>query len=239
MKGSLLKSLNKARMERKPAALITRILDGSQTLFVENRVSTGPQLENYVELELKNALLSDKSRIIGDDENRIFIHVFNPPKRLIIVGAVHIAQNLAPMAVTAGYDVSIIDPRSPFATAERFPNVRVFCKWPDEVIPKLGIDGRTAIVTLTHDPKIDDPALTCALHSDAFYIGSLGSRNTHASRVERLRAAGLDQNQIARINGPAGLNIKAILPAEIAVSILAQIIEFSHSPNREKTHEVW
>tara|TARA_B100001093_G_scaffold497080_1_gene543571 strand:- start:3168 stop:3878 length:711 start_codon:yes stop_codon:yes gene_type:complete len=234
MKGSLLKSLNKARIERKPAALITRILDGSQTLFVEDRVSAGPQLENYVEQELKDALLSDKSRIIGDDENRIFIHVFNPPKRLVIVGAVHIAQDLAPMAMTAGYDVSIIDPRSPFATAERFPNFRVFCKWPDEVMPELNIDRKTAIVTLTHDPKIDDPALICALSSDAFYIGSLGSRNTHASRIARLQTAGHDRNQIARINGPVGLNIKAVLPSEIAVSILAQIIEFSHSPNRKK-----
>ena len=234
MKGSLLKSLNKARMERKPAALITRILDGTQTLFIENRVSTGPELDNSVVLELENAILSDKSQIIGDEENRLFIHVFNPPKRLVIVGAVHIAQALAPMAVTAGYDVSVIDPRSPFATAERFPNVKIFCKWPDEVIPELHIDRRTAIVTLTHDPKIDDSALTCALNSDAFYIGSLGSRNTHASRIERLQAAGLNRDQIARINGPVGLNIKAILPAEIAVSILAQIIECSHLPNREK-----
>ncbi|MEE2933250.1 MAG: XdhC family protein [Pseudomonadota bacterium] len=234
MKGSLLKSLNAARMERKPAALITRIQDGSQTLFVENRVFAGPELDHSIELELKNAILSDKSRIIGDGENRVFIHVFNPSKRLVIVGAVHIAQSLAPMAYTAGYDVSVIDPRSPFATAERFPNVKIFCKWPDEVMPELDIDRRTAIVTLTHDPKIDDPALTCALNSDAFYIGSLGSRNTHASRIERLQEAGLNRNQIARINGPVGLNIKAILPAEIAVSILAQIIECSHLPNREK-----
>ena len=114
-------------MERKPAALITRILDGTQTLFIENRVSTGPELDNSVVLELENAILSDKSQIIGDEENRLFIHVFNPPKRLVIVGAVHIAQALAPMAVTAGYDVSVIDPRSPFATAERFPNIKIFC----------------------------------------------------------------------------------------------------------------
>ena len=234
MKGSLLKLLNEARMKRLPAALITQLIDGSQTLFIENHVASGPRLEKHVVQELKDALLSDKSRIIGDGDHRVFIHVFNPPKRLVLVGAVHIAQALAPMAVSVGFDVSVIDPRSPFASAERFPNVRVFCKWPDEVMPELDIDRRTAIVTLTHDPKIDDTALICALNSDAFYIGSLGSRNTHASRIDRLQAAGLNRNQIDRINGPVGLNIKAILPAEIAVAVLAQIIQFSHSPNTEK-----
>ena len=224
MKGSLLKSLNKARIERKPAALITRILDGSQTLFVEDRVSAGPQLENYVEQELKDALLSDKSRIIGDDENRIFIHVFNPPKRLVIVGAVHIAQDLAPMAMTAGYDVSIIDPRSPFATAERFPNFRVFCKWPDEVMPELNIDRKTAIVTLTHDPKIDDPALQHALKNNFFYIGALGSKKTHNDRCQRLKEAGFDEEEINNIHGPIGIKLGGKSAPEIALSIVAQLV---------------
>ena len=147
-----------------------------------------------------------------------------PPRRIIVVGGVHITQFLAPMAQQAGYDVVIIDPRAVFSAAERFPESACLTAWPDEAMAELGLDSRTAVVTLTHDPKIDDPGLQAALVSDVFYIGCLGSRRTHAARCERLSEAGYSDSQLARIHGPVGLDIGARTPAEIAVSILAQII---------------
>jgi xanthine dehydrogenase accessory factor len=167
----------------------------------------------------------------------LFLHVQNPPLRLIIVGAVHIAQALAPMAALAGYSVSIIDPRRAFATDARFPDVTLIGEWPDEVMATMTLDRRTAVVTLTHDPKLDDPALQTALKSDVFYVGALGSKRTHAARVGRLRAAGLGEADCARIHGPVGLDIGALSPAEIAVSILAQITQVlrrSADARREK-----
>ena len=154
-----------------------------------------------------------------------FVQVFNPPLRLIVVGAVHIAQQLAPQAALAGYDVTVVDPRGAWATAERFPGIRLNSDWPDAALAALAPDGRTAVVTLTHDPKLDNPALATALASQAFYIGALGSRRTHAQRCERLAEAGWDATAVGRIHGPVGLAIGAKSPAEIAVAILAQMTQ--------------
>ncbi|MBO9433053.1 XdhC family protein [Ruegeria sp. R13_0] len=158
-----------------------------------------------------------------EEDGKTFVAVHNPPLRLIIVGAVHIAQALVPMARIAGYDPAIIDPREAFAADSRFPGETLLTDWPDEAVAKLGFDQRTAIVLLTHDPKLDDPALQAALDADVFYIGALGSTRTHAKRVERMTEAGFTQAQIARIHGPIGLDIGAAGPSEIAVAILAQM----------------
>ncbi|WP_299149769.1 XdhC family protein [uncultured Tateyamaria sp.] len=160
-----------------------------------------------------------------DEDGRTFVAIHNPPLRLAVVGAVHIAQALVAMARVAGYDPVVIDPREAFGSATRFPGERVINDWPDEALAEVGLDTRTALVLLTHDPKLDDPALHLALNSGAFYIGALGSRRTHAKRVERLEEAGFAPGQIARIKGPVGLNIGAASPSEIAVSILAQMVE--------------
>jgi xanthine dehydrogenase accessory factor len=174
---------------------------------------------------VREALQGDESSTIEHGGSRLFLHVQNPPLRLIIVGAVHIAQALAPMAALAGYSVIIIDPRRAFATDARFPDVTLIGEWPDEVMATMTLDRRTAVVTLTHDPKLDDPALQTALRSDAFYIGALGSKRTHATRLGRLKSAGFGDADCARIHGPVGLDIGALSPAEIAVSILAQITQ--------------
>ncbi|WP_299642051.1 XdhC family protein [uncultured Ruegeria sp.] len=158
-----------------------------------------------------------------EEDGRTFVAVHNPPLRLIIVGAVHIAQALVPMARIAGYDPAIIDPRDAFASNARFPGETILTDWPDEAVEKLGLDARTAIVLLTHDPKLDDPALQAALDASVFYIGALGSTRTHSKRVERMKAAGFTESQISRIHGPIGLDIGAAGPSEIAVAILAQM----------------
>ncbi|MEL7261288.1 MAG: XdhC family protein [Pseudomonadota bacterium] len=160
-----------------------------------------------------------------DADGRTFVAIHNPPLRLAIVGGVHIAQALVPMARLAGYDPIIIDPREAFGSAARFPGERLINDWPDEALAEVGLDTRTALVLLTHDPKLDDPALHLALRSQAFYIGALGSTRTHAKRAERLAAAGFGADDIARIHGPIGLNIGAASPAEIAVSILGEMVQ--------------
>lgn len=170
----------------------------------------------------------DRSGVTEDGATFVAIH--NPPLRLVVVGGVHIAQHLVSMAQGAGFDPLVIDPREAFGAAARFPQARVINDWPDDAINEVGIDARTALVLLTHDPKLDDPALEIALRSDVFYIGALGSKRTHAARVERLTAAGFSEAQIARIHGPVGLDIGAAGPAEIAVSILAQIIQTLRKP---------
>lgn len=166
-------------------------------------------------------LRMDRSGV--EEDGKTFVAVHNPPLRLIVVGAVHIAQALVPMARIAGYDPVIIDPREAFAAAARFPGERLMDDWPDEAVEKLGLDARTALVLLTHDPKLDDPALEAALGADCFYIGALGSTRTHAKRVDRMVAAGFTKEQIGRIHGPIGLDIGAAGPSEIAVSILAEM----------------
>jgi xanthine dehydrogenase accessory factor len=223
MKLDLLKEATAATASGRSAALATDLKSGLQTL-VQGADRKGDLALDPVTLSaIETALRDDRSTTVETVSGPIFIEVFNPPLRCFVVGAVHIAQPLAQMAALAGYAVTIIDPRSAFASALRFPGVALSTEWPDDAMAVLRPDRRTAIVTLTHDPKIDDPALTAALRSDAFYIGALGSRKTHASRCQRLTASGFTPADLARIHGPVGLNIGALSPAEIAVSILAQI----------------
>ena len=173
--------------------------------------------------EFVNRFRSDKSGI--EDDGRTFVGIHNPPLRMIIVGAVHIAQHLVPMAHACGYAPTIIDPRGAFGSEDRFPGEIILDDWPDEALAALQPDTRTAVVTLTHDPKLDDPAIIATLKSDAFYLGCLGSTRTHAKRVTRLEEAGFDAAAIARIHAPVGLNIGGKSPAEIAVSIMAQVTD--------------
>lgn len=228
MKAATLQALLKARADKATTALVTDLESGAQTLIVDGQASgdveMGPALRRFVE----DALAADKGMTADLDGQRCFIQIFNPPPRLIIVGAVHIGQVFAPMAALAGYEVTVVDPRGAFATEARFPGVTLNSEWPDDALEALDIDKRTAVVTLTHDPKLDDPALKVALAREPFYIGALGSRKTHAGRVERLTAAGITQKAIERIHAPVGLNIGAISPAEIAVSILGQMTETLH-----------
>jgi xanthine dehydrogenase accessory factor len=228
MKSATLKALIKARANKAGTALVTELESGAQTLVVDGAASgdieLGPALRRFVE----DALAADKGMAADLQGTRYFVQVFNPPRRLIVVGAVHIGQVFAPMAVLAGYEVIVVDPRGAFATQARFPGVTLSTDWPDDALEALDIDTRTAIVTLTHDPKLDDPALMVALARDPFYIGALGSRKTHAKRVERLTAAGVSKAAIERIHAPVGIDIGAISPAEIAVSILGQMTEVLH-----------
>ena len=204
---------------RRPAALLTEIATGTRKLV--HAPEEGPP---DLAAEVSEAFRTDKSRLVKTETGETFIDVFNPPLRLVIVGAVHIAQRLMPLAQVQGFDVTIIDPRGAFATGTRFGGATILSDWPDEALPRIGIDGRTALVALTHDPKLDDPALIEALRSGALYVGALGSKKTHASRIERLRNAGVSETAIAGIHAPIGLDIGAEGPAEIALSILAEII---------------
>ena len=179
--------------------------------------------EDSLIAEARTALRDDKPQNVETEDGTFFLNPFNPPLRMLIVGAVHIAQPLAQMASLSGYAVTIIDPRTAFATTERFPNVEIVTEWPDDALSELSPDHRTAVVTLTHDPKLDDPALDVALKSPCFYIGSLGSKKTHRARLERLSEAGFSREDQSRIHGPVGLAINAKSPSEIAVAILAQI----------------
>lgn len=223
MKLELLDALLAARRAGLPSALATDLKSGAQAVVHEDRVEGDLLLGEAALAEVLKAIADDTSRTIEAGELRIFVEVWNPPLRMVIVGAVHIAQALAPMAAIGGWKVIIIDPRSAFASAARFPGVTIAIDWPDEILPGLRPDRRMAIVTLTHDPKIDDPALQAALRSDAFYVGSLGSRRTHAKRCDRLAEAGFSTDDIARIHGPIGLAIGALTPAEIAISIMAEV----------------
>jgi xanthine dehydrogenase accessory factor len=225
MKAEILDKLQDARTARRPVALATDLASGAQALLESGEMIGDVELADDALTSAMKMLDRDESGTVEVEGRRIFIHVHNPPSRLIIVGAVHIAQALAPMAALMGYAVTIVDPRRAFATDARFPTVTLSDDWPDEAMQKLDPDRRTAVVTLTHDPKLDDPALTVALRSPAFYVGSLGSRRTHAKRLERLKEQGLTDAELARIHGPVGLSINAISPAEIAVSILGQITE--------------
>jgi xanthine dehydrogenase accessory factor len=174
---------------------------------------------------LSERLRTGKSGMVDSPEGRVFLTVYVPAPQLVITGAVHISQTLAPIGKLLGYDVTIVDPRTAFASIERFPDVKVIAEWPDTALPPLGIDRYTAFVALTHDPKIDDPALIHALSRDCFYIGALGSKKTHGRRVARLKDQGVSDADIARIHAPIGIDIGAVSPAEIAVAIMAQITE--------------
>lgn len=223
MELKVLERLNEARRERAAAILVTETATGAVRLVVEGEgYETDP-----LRRDLAARFRSGVSGSVTDDAGAsFFLTVQLPPPRLVVIGAVHISQALAPMARIAGFDVTIIDPRTAFATAERFPDVTLIAEWPDEALPKVGVDPFTALVALSHDPKIDDQPLTEALTIGCFYVGALGSRKTHAKRLERLASErGLDDAVLSRIQAPIGLNIGAKSPAEIAVAILAQIIE--------------
>lgn len=223
MKQPILEALIGARAAKRRAALLTDIASGEQTLVLDDRVEGELALTEDLRAALDAARSADRNGIVTVGSRQVFVQVFNPPLRLIVVGAVHIAQSLVPMAGLAGYDVTVVDPRRAFATDERFPSVVVSQDWPDEALEELRPDSRTAVVTLTHDPKLDDPALDAALRSEAFYIAALGSRKTHAARLERLAARGHSPEALARIHGPAGIDIGAVSPAEIAISVMAQM----------------
>ena len=213
-----LKALTEARAAKRPVVLATRLPGGEQRLLPD----AGAPAE--LAQAAAHALDRDESGTVTIGNETWFLHAYNPPLRLIVVGAVHIAQALVPMAAHLGLAIVVVDPRRAFATEERFPNVTVSQDWPDEAMDALAPDVRTAVVTLTHDPKLDDPALDRALKSPAFYIGALGSRRTHARRVARLKELGHTDEAIARIKGPVGLDIGAITAPEIAVSILAEFV---------------
>ena len=224
MRGALLKQVLADRAAKVPVAVVTDLGDGRQAIVHDDGAPVGDIALSGEQLaEVRKALRADESGMLASAGGKLFAQVHNPPPRLLLVGAVHISQALAPMAAMTGYGVSVIDPRRAFATDERFPGIDMRGDWPDEAMAELKPDRRTAVVTLTHDPKLDDPALQAALRSPAFYIGALGSRKTHAARLERLAAAGFTPEQTARVHGPVGLSIGALSPAEIAISVMAQI----------------
>lgn len=216
---SLLTDLNAERQARRAALVLTDTRTGAQRLIKASALADDPQAE-----ALAAFLRSGKSGTIDLDGQTLFVTVHNPPVRLVLIGAVHISQALAPMARIAGLDVTVIDPRTAFASPERFAGVTVLAEWPDEVLARQALDAHTAVALLTHDPKIDDQALMGALQAECFYIGALGSRKTHAARRSRMQAQGFDEAALARIHAPIGLDIGAVSPPEIAASVLGEII---------------
>ena len=218
MRLDILKALNTERAARRAAVVVTHQESGDQRLVTQDKVAADP-LKDVLEAHLR----SGKSGVEETPEGKVFLTVHLPPTRLVVIGAVHISQALAPIAALLGYDVTIVDPRTAFASAERFPDVKVIAEWPDKALPPLGVDRYTAFVALTHDPKVDDPALLHALERNCFYIGALGSRKTHGRRVERLKQQGASDEKLARIHAPIGLPIGAVSPPEIAVAIMGEI----------------
>ena len=218
MRLDILQSLNAERAARRAAIVVTDVASGNQRFVRQSEVARDPLRD-----VLEAALRSGKSGMAETPQGKVFLTVHVPPVRLVVTGAVHISQALAPMAKLLGYDVVIVDPRTAFATPERFPDVKLIAEWPDTALPPLNLDSYTAFVALTHDPKIDDPALLHALARDCFYIGALGSRKTHGRRVERLKGQGISDASLARIHAPIGLAIGAVSPAEIALSIMGEI----------------
>ncbi len=211
--------LNAERAARRPVVLVTEVGSGVQRVVTAAAIDADP-----LSAQIAEHLRLGHSGLVQDGRASLFLTVHVPPVRLILVGAVHIAQALAPMAIQTDLDVTIVDPRTAFATPERFPAGTVKAEWPDDALPRLGLDRYTAVALLTHDPKIDDQALVSALRADCFYIGALGSRKTHARRLERMRAQGFDDAALARIHAPIGLDIGAVSPAEIAVAVLGEVI---------------
>lgn len=225
MKASIFDKLQAARASKTPVALATNLRSGQQLLIYASGTDGDLCLDMDMVVAAGEALKRDEHLRFKTPAGEVFVQVFNPAPRLLVVGAVHIAEPLARMGELAGYGVTVIDPRRGFAESQKFEGFAVMGEWPDEAMATLKPDSRTAIVTLTHDPKLDDPALTAALRSSAFYIGALGSRKTHAARLARLKEAGFSDTELARIHGPVGLDIGALSPAEIAVSIIGQITQ--------------
>ena len=218
MKSTTLARLQAERAAKRAVVLLTRLSDGAQLLW------PGDEMPAELVEASKAALGSEEAGNVALGDETWFIHPHNPPLRIIVVGAVHIAQAMAPMAAPLGFSMVVVDPRRAFANEERLPGITLSTDWPDEAMEALAPDARTAVVTLTHDPKLDDPALDAALKSEAFYIGALGSRRTHAKRVARLTELGHGAEAMGRIHAPVGLNIEAITAPEIALSIMAEIV---------------
>ena len=217
MKAELLSQLVEDRRNERATVLAVNLDTGEQTLLYPLEADS----ENEA---ARTALLNDRSKQVDGPDGRLFLQVHNTPLRMVLAGAVHVAQPLARMASYAGFAVSVVDPREAFNTEARFPGMDRLLSWPDAAMERLGLDHRTAVVVLTHDPKLDDPALVAALSSPAFYIGALGSRMNQAKRLERMREAGFDEATLARIHGPVGLDIGARTPEEIAAAIMAEVI---------------
>ncbi|HEV7261090.1 MAG TPA: XdhC family protein [Bosea sp. (in: a-proteobacteria)] len=225
---AVLVTLNAERAARRATVLVTDVASGAQRLVKAADIPADP-LGETLDRQLRTA----KSAMVEAEGRQLFLTVQAPHPRVIVTGAVHISQAMAPMAKLLDLDLAIIDPRTAFATPERFPEVTLLTQWPDEALATLGLDAYTAFVALTHDPKIDDPGLEAALRSDCFYIGALGSRKTHGRRVERLAAAGFDEAATGRIHAPIGLDIGAVSPAEIALAILGEIVSTLRGPRRK------
>jgi xanthine dehydrogenase accessory factor len=225
MKGRILDAVIAAGRESRSLALATDLASGRQLLVDDASAEGELDLDAGALDAVRAALRSDRNKTLETPAGRVFVEVFSPPRRCFVVGAVHIAQPLVQMLSLVDYKTIVIDPRQSFATEARFPGVELTHDWPDEALERLQPDHRSAVVTLTHDPKLDDPALAVALRSECFYIGALGSRRTHAARCHRLTELGFSEAELARIHGPVGLAIGAVSPAEVAISILAQMTQ--------------
>ncbi len=223
MDKNILIGLNKERKVRRAVIVLNDLGAGTATLIFEDRRETAnipPEIAEYIEPVLR----SGKSRMVRVEEREYFLNVYLPPTRLVVIGAVHISQSLALIAQNTGFDLEIIDPRTAFATPERFKNTQLSVEWPQTILEQRPLDSYSALIAVTHDPKIDDFAIIAALNAGCFYIGALGSRKTHAKRVERLTGQGVSKEQLEKIHAPIGMDIGAANPAEIAVAILAQVI---------------
>jgi xanthine dehydrogenase accessory factor len=218
MNAEIFAEIMNARAQRKPVALVTALEGGQQRVVARDHAA-----DDILAQVLDEAFRFDRSGVHKIPEGEFFVHIYNPPLRLVIIGAVHIAQAVIPIAKAAGYDIVVVDPRGAFATGERFPDIALHAEWPDEILPNLGLDQRSALFALTHDPKIDDPALHLALKSKVFYVGALGSKKTQWTRRQRLTDAGFSEKDIARIHGPIGIDIGAQGAPEIAISIMAEL----------------
>jgi xanthine dehydrogenase accessory factor len=225
MKGKFLDAVIAAGAESRSVALATELKSGAQLFLDGDTVEGDLQLDEASVVRMREALRADRNITLDTSEGRVFVQVFSPPRRCFVIGAVHIAQPLVPMLIATDYKPIVIDPRGAWATEARFPGVELSTEWPDEALERLKPDRASAVVALTHDPKIDDPGLIAALRSDCFYIGALGSRRTHAKRLERLAAEGFGENELSCIHGPIGLNIGGVSQAEVAVSIIAEMTQ--------------
>jgi xanthine dehydrogenase accessory factor len=225
MKTRYIDAVIAANAEGRSVALATELKSGAQLYLDGDDAEGNLQLDELSLGAMREALRTDRNISLDTPDGRVFVQVFNPPRRCFVIGAVHVAQPLVPMLIATDYKPIVIDPRGAWATEARFPGVELSSEWPDEALERYKPDRASAIVTLTHDPKIDDPALIAALRSEAFYIGALGSRRTHAKRLERLAAEGFGENELSRIHGPVGLNIGGVSHAEVAVSIIAEMTQ--------------